>query len=185
MENALKRKDEKRVGELLGGAELAAYDLPQKPNRAHALNIACAMLERIDGQSGSVPGTRRSGACPAGRRGRRAARYAVAERHLNEALPDWPVAFEHALVNHMFFEQFPFQDRDEGFAMSSSRLRGIYRAARALRLARWRGRANRPCLWTMAATFRFIDHTAFDRYGAPAQTLGCADEAGLAELVTL
>ena len=54
MENALKRKDEKRVGELLGGAELAAYDLPQKPNRAHALNIACAMLERIDGQSGSV-----------------------------------------------------------------------------------------------------------------------------------
>ena len=36
MENALKRKDEKRVGELLGGAELAAYDLPQKPNRARA-----------------------------------------------------------------------------------------------------------------------------------------------------
>lgn len=57
MENALKRKDEKRVGELLGGAELAAYDLPQKPNRAHALNIACAMLERIDGQSGAFGNT--------------------------------------------------------------------------------------------------------------------------------
>lgn len=70
MENALKRKDEKRVGELLGGAELAAYDLPQKPNRAHALNIACAMLERIDGQSGSVREHGEAGACPAGRRGR-------------------------------------------------------------------------------------------------------------------
>ena len=142
MENALKRKDEKRVGELLGGAELAAYDLPQKPNRAHALNIACAMLERIDGQSGSIREHGEAALALLGGEDGRASRYAAAERHLNEALPDWPVAFEHALVNHMFFEQFPFQDRDEGLCDE------FVACCACSASARWRGRANRPCLWT-------------------------------------
>ncbi len=187
MENALKRKDEKRVGELLGGAELAAYDLPQKPNRAHALNIACAMLERIDGQSGSIREHGEAALALLGVEDGRAARYAAAERHLNEALPDWPVAFEHALVNHMFFEQFPFQDRDEGLCDEFVAICAVYVVLRVLCVCAMAGQSEQTVFVdAMAATFRFIDHTAFDRYGAHLlKTLGCADEAGLAELVTL
>lgn len=38
----------------------------------------------------------------------------------------------------------------------------------------------------IAATFRLIDHTAFDRYGAHLlKELGCADGVSLAKLVTV
>ena len=166
---------------------MAAYDLPQKPNRAHALNIACAMLERIDGQSGSVREHGEAALALLGGEDGRAARYAAAERHLNEALPDWTVAFEHALVNHMFFEQFPFQDRDEGLCDEFVAICAVYVVLRVLCVCAMAGQSEQTVFVdAMAATFRFIDHTAFDRYGAHLlKTLGCADEAGLAELVTL
>lgn len=187
MDEALKRKDEKRVGDLLGDAELAVHDLPQRPNRAHALSIACAVLERIDGQSGSVRAHGEAALALLGGADGRAARYEAAERHLDEALPDWPIAFEHALVNHMFFEQFPFQDRDEGLCDEFVAICAVYAVLRVLCVCAMAGQNEQTAFVdALAATFRLIDHTAFDRYGAHLlKALGCADEAGLAELVTL
>lgn len=148
MENALKRKDEKRVGELLGGAELAAYDLPQKPNRAHALNIACAMLERIDGQSGSVREHGEAALALLGGEDGRAARYAAAERHLNEALPDCRLPLNMRSSITCFLSSSRFRIETRGFAMSSSRFARYMSCCACSASARWRGRANRPCLWT-------------------------------------
>ena len=187
MEDALKRKDERRVSELLGGAALAVRDLPQKPNRTHALEVACAMLGRIDEQSGSIREHGEAALKWLGETDGRAARYEAAARHLEESMPDWPIAFEHALVNHMFFEQFPFQDRDEGLCDEFVAICAVYAVLRVLCVCAMAGQSNQTAFVdAMAATFRFIDHTAFDRYGAHLlKALDCADDAGLAELVML
>ena len=87
----------------------------------------------------------------------------------------------------MFFEQFPFQDRDEGLCDEFVAICAVYAVLRVLCVCAMAGQSEQTAFVdAMAATFRFIDHTAFDRYGAHLlKTLGCADDAALAELVTL
>lgn len=82
----------------------------------------------------------------------------------------------------MFFEQFPFQDRDEGLCDEFVAICAVYVVLRVLCVCAMAGQSEQTVFVdAMAATFRFIDHTAFDRYGAHLlKTLGCADEAGLA-----
>ena len=187
MDDALKRRDEKRVAELLDGAELTTHDLQEKPSRAHALETACEMLQQIDERSGSIRAHGEAALALLGGADGREARYEAAAGHLSEVMPDWPIVFEHALVNHMFFEQFPFQDRDEGLCDEFVAICAVYTVLRVLCVCAMADRTEQTAFAdAMAATFRFIDHTAFDRYGAHLlKKLGCADEAGLAELATL
>ena len=107
--------------------------------------------------------------------------------HLDEVAPDWPIFFEHALVNHMFFEQFPFQDRDEGLLDEFVAICAVYAVLRVLCVCTMANHAERTALAdVIAAAFRFINHTASDRYASHMlREIGCADEAGLAELITL
>lgn len=64
--------------------------------------------------------------------------------------------------------------------MSLSRFAAVYVVLRVLCVCAMAGQSEQTVFVdAMAATFRFIDHTAFDRYGAHLlKTLGCADEAG-------
>ena len=114
-------------------------------------------------------------------------RYARAAGHLDEVAPDWPIFFEHALVNHMFFEQFPFQDRDEGLLDEFVAICAVYAVLRVLCVCTMANHAERTALAdVMAAAFRFINHTASDRCASHMlREIGCADEAGMAELITL
>lgn len=88
---------------------------------------------------------------------------------------------------HMFFEQFPFQDRDEGLLDEFVAICAVYAVLRVLCVCTMANHAERTALAdVMAAAFRFINHTASDRYASHMlREIGRADEAGLAELITL
>lgn len=187
MDAALRRKDEARVEALLAGAPLAAYPLPDQPDRGRALEAACDMLRQVDERSGSIRSHGEAALALLGGADGREERYARAAGHLDEVAPDWPIFFEHALVNHMFFEQFPFQDRDEGLLDEFVAICAVYAVLRVLCVCTMANHAERTALAdVMAAAFRFINHTASDRYASHMlREIGCADEAGLAELITL
>ena len=87
----------------------------------------------------------------------------------------------------MFFEQFPFQDRDEGLLDEFVAICAVYAVLRVLCVCTMANHAERTALAdVMAAAFRFINHTASDRYASHMlREIGCADDAGLAELITL
>ncbi len=87
----------------------------------------------------------------------------------------------------MFFEQFPFQDRDEGLLDEFVAICAVYAVLRVLCVCTMANHAERTALAdVMAAAFRFINHTASDRYASHMlRGIGRADEAGLAELITL
>ena len=94
---------------------------------------------------------------------------------------------EHVLVNHMFFEQFPFQDRDEGLCDEFIAICAVYALIRVLCVCAMAEQTDTTAFMdAIAATFRLIDHTAFDRYGAHLlKELRCADGVSLAKLVTV
>ena len=73
--------------------------------------------------------------------------------------------FEHILVNHMFFTQFPFENppvslHDKFLALSS-----VYVLMRYLCLG-INASAVDNIVDVVATIFRLVDHTDFDRYAA-------------------
>lgn len=61
-------------------------------------------------------------------------RYLAARDDFEARFPDWPVWFEHLLINHMFFVQFPFQDRPESIGEEFVALCAVYALLRFLAL---------------------------------------------------
>ena len=114
-------------------------------------------------------------------------RYLQARQHFGEILPQWETWFEHLLVNHMFFTQFPFQDPplplEEGFLA----LCGVYALLRFLCIG-WtaeRGTAQ-DIVDVTAAAFRLVDHTDFGRYAANLlHQARCSDTEHLRQLLCL
>lgn len=115
------------------------------------------------------------------------ARYSEARSHFNEILPDWEIFYEHMLVNHMFFSQFPFQDRPESMHSEYVALCAVYAIMRFLGLGCMAERRETEALIDgMAATFRLIDHTEFDRYAAHLlKRLNCTESEQLYDLLCL
>jgi hypothetical protein len=113
--------------------------------------------------------------------------YLRAKEHFETTFPKWEIWFEHLLVNHMFFEQFPFQDRpespwDEFVAISS-----LYALLRFLSLGCMSDKTSETDFIDMAAaTFRLVGHTSFDHYVARImQTLGCTTPQTIFDLISL
>ena len=113
--------------------------------------------------------------------------YLRAKEHFETTFPKWEIWFEHMLVNHMFFEQFPFQDRpespwDEFVAISS-----LYALLRFLSLGCMADKTSFTDFIDMAAaTFRLVEHTSFDHYVARImQTLGCTTPQTIFDLISL
>lgn len=187
LEKALAKKDEAQVDALLSGAPLHPQRIPEERNLPFALDVVCRMLEQIDERSGSIREHGRAALALLGGEGNRAARYREAEEHLNDVMPEHGIVMEHVLVNHMFFEQFPFQDRDEGLCDEFIAICAVYALIRVLCVCAMAEQTDTTAFMdAIAATFRLIDHTAFDRYGAHLlKELGCADGVSLAKLVTV
>ncbi|MBO5273627.1 MAG: flagellin lysine-N-methylase [Clostridia bacterium] len=100
--------------------------------------------------------------------------------------PNWAIFFEHLLVNHMFFVQFPFQDRPYNLKEEFAALCTIYALLRFLcvGLAEEIGEES-ALVDLLAAAFRLIDHTDFDRTAiAMLRRIGCTPE-GLRDLTAL
>lgn len=114
-------------------------------------------------------------------------RYRAADAHFVRLLPDWQVFFEHMLVNHMFFERFPFQDRPDSLWEEFVAISAVYALLRFLCLGWMAARDDLSDLIDVcAAAFRLIDHTQFDRYASRTlHSLGCNDPQRVHDLVLL
>lgn len=77
--------------------------------------------------------------------------------------PDWEAQFERLLVNHCFYESFPFSDRHETLWDEYLSLVAVYAYSTFLAVA-WT--TDHPTLEALidvlSAAFRLIDHSAFD-----------------------
>ena len=113
--------------------------------------------------------------------------YRAAKSHFEELMPTWEIFYEHMLVNHMFFSLFPFQDRPESMHSEYVALCAVYAILRFLGLGSMAERRDESCLIDgMAAAFRLIDHTEFDRLASHLlQRLHCTSRAQLCDLISL
>lgn len=114
-------------------------------------------------------------------------KYIQATTHFEKILPQWEEWFEHMLVNHMFFSQFPFQDRPVDVKDEFLGLASVYMMLRFLCLG-WMVHRDDvfAAVDAAAATFRLVDHTEYDRYAAPIlKDLGHNDWTRMRQILSL
>ncbi len=190
MEKALRADDGARIRALMASSPEQFSGMTGKPLQRHlddGLEIARAMLELVDERSESVRSCGEEALRWFAEGGNSIERYHAAAANFEAVIPDWRIFFEHLLVNHMFFEQFPFQDRpvpvkDEFLAVCA-----VYTLLRFLTVCRI---AVRPSVTEFtdvcAALFRLISHTAFDRFAADMlKRLGCVTPEAVSALISL
>ena len=114
-------------------------------------------------------------------------RYEAAAAHLAILIPQWETWLEHLLVNHMFFVQFPFQDRPVSLADEYLSLCAVYALLRCLLLGCLSKESNvTRAVDVASAAFRLVDHTEFDRYAGPLlRELGCHEWGQIRLLLSL
>ena len=189
MDQALEGRDDAAVDSLLTGR--AAVPAPEnlEPTRENLLTGLVTvekMLSILDESSVSI---REYGeeALAYFSGGDAYANYEAATTHLTAVVPQWETWFEHLLVNHMFFVQFPFQDRPVSLQDEFLALVAVYTLLRCLLVGclAQRGDAVRA-VDVASAAFRLVDHTEFDRYAAPLlHDLHCDDWPHIRLLLSL
>lgn len=190
MEQALAAQDQQRVRHLLNGTE--ALPVPEECSAESAqltagLSTAEQMLSIMDAGSDSIRAYGEGALSYFDQTGDAFALYHQASGQFAKIVPQWETWFEHLLVNHMFFAQFPFQDRPVPLKDEYLALCAVYVLLRFLAVGH---AAQHPTLEAMvdvvAAAFRLIDHTEFDRYAAPIlKRLGCDDWQHLRQILCL
>ena len=190
VDEAIVSKDFRRLDALLDGQ--GALPLPPAPAAGHhellaGLTVAEALMKIIDGRSRSVHDYGEAALAFFGEGEDAFRRYAEANAALNALMPDWEVWFEHMLVNHMFFAQFPFQDRPVPLADEYLALCAVYVLLRFLCVSRAAADPRQEALADVcAAAFRLVEHTSFDRFAGPVlRELGCGDRRHLQQLLCL
>lgn len=159
MDDALTAHDSKRVEELLAGADFPAA-MPD-PDKEKALRIIRALLCRLDERSDSI---RAYGQLALERFEQDDDPERTQARFLSTC-PLWETWFENMIVNHMFFAQFPFQDRPVSLREEVAALFSVYGLLRFMMAGAGDGTLDR-LIDIAAALFRLVDHTAFDQYAA-------------------
>ncbi len=81
---------------------------------------------------------------------------------LRAAYPNWEVFLEHMLVNHMFYECFPFSERRETMTDEYASLGTVAGYVTLLCAFGRRGDRAEDLIDVAAAGFRLIGHSAFD-----------------------
>ena len=190
LDDALTAHDVARVARLLAGE--APLPTPEAPapgakELGFGLRVAERMLTLMDARSVSIREYGEQALAVFGSDGNTLARYEDATARFAALIPGWETWFEHMLVNHMFFVQFPYQDRPVSLRDEFIALCAVYVLLRFLCVG-WT--AEHPeesaAVDVAAAAFRLIDHTDFDRYAAPIlKSLGCDDPARLSGLLCL
>lgn len=89
-------------------------------------------------------------------------KYKSALAHLKAILPDWQIPFEQIIVNHMFYNNFPYTDKMENTSDAFLALTMTYSFLRFNLLGCLTDQANSITLVDyLAAMFRLIDHSDF------------------------
>ena len=168
---ALTTGNHQRVDALLSGKE--TLHAPEKITADHdhlrfGLQVANRMMEIMDERSDSIRAYGEKALRYFGEGESEYQKYVTASNHLAEMIPQWETWFEHMLVNHMFFAQFPFQDRPVDLMDEFIALCAIYILLRFLCVGCMADQTDaEKAIDVAAAAFRLIDHTEFDRYAAP------------------
>lgn len=192
-EQILRREDTAELDELLScpfPEEPALCGTPDgdlQMRLMRGLEIVERMLARLDVRSDNVRRYGEAALAWFGRDVQTPAQYRCARAHFEELFPDWAIIFEHLLVNHMFFAQFPFQDRPESLSEEFASLCAVYALLRFLGLG-WMAERQEETDFVdaAAALFRLIEHSSFDRYaGALLRQSGCQSAEALCELLLL
>lgn len=190
MERALIDHDERKIDALLTGAE--RFSAPEETSIGHeelcfGLTTANHMLEILDERSDSIREYGQAALDYFGQGETEFDQYVKAREHFEKMIPEWESWFENMLVNHMFFVQFPFQDRPVDFKEEFLALCAVYVLLRFLCVG-WTATRETvsSAVDVAAAAFRLIDHTEFDRYAVPIfRRLGCTEWNRLHRLVCL
>ena len=91
--------------------------------------------------------------------------YNYSKKSFESKNDKWEIWFEHMLVNHMFFEQFPFQDRKENPWEEFMAISSLYALLRFLSIGCFSYKQNLDNFVDMcAAIFRLVEHSSFDKY---------------------
>jgi len=92
-----------------------------------------------------------------------AERFEAVKSRFRQSFPDWQILFEQMLVNHVFYESFPFSDRHENLFEEFLSLVAVYAYSAFLAAAWTFSHPGREALTdVLAAAFRLIDHSPFD-----------------------
>lgn len=190
MDDALTAHDGRRVEALLSGQE--ALPVPsimavQHQQLLFGLNAANQLLEILDERSDSIRSYGEAALAYFGSGESEFDKYRLVREHFEQLMPAWDIWFEHMLVNHMFFVQFPFQDRPVELKDEYLALCAVYILLRFLCLGWTAGHKDiDAAVDVCAAAFRLVAHTEFDRYAAPIlKQLGCDQWESLSELLIL
>ena len=193
---AFEKKDKALLDRILSERRtLASTDFDAKEISEEHLQFGLAIVEQmiaiLDGRSQSIRGCGEAALSYFGEGDGAMERYHAARSHFEALMPKWEIFYENMLVNHIFFSLFPFQDRPESMHSEYVALCAVYAILRFLGLGSMAEGTVDP--WDesilidgMAAAFRLIDHTEFDRLASHLlQRLHCTSRAQLCDLISL
>ncbi len=186
MDAALNAKDTDGVQSLLDG-NLPEHPEPEKLPFEFALTVAENMVTLLDSRSSSIREQGEFALSCFGSGDSPLEQYHAAREHLESLFPEWEIFFEHMLVNHMFFDRFPYQDRPVTPSEEVTALCAVYSLLRFLALG-WMSEktSSEELIDTMAAAFRLIEHSDFDRLAARMlRQMDCTSPEKLHALVML
>ena len=105
--------------------------------------------------------------------------------HFQADVPDWPLGFEQLMVNHVFYEGFPYEKHRERPAMSAVSLCAEYAMLRGVAVLWHQLHPEETALVDALATlFRVLEHSAFGWNAAIVlEREGWAETDTLAQLV--
>lgn len=90
-------------------------------------------------------------------------RYQVGKREFEKFYPEWQIFFEHIIVNHMFYEDFPYSKKHENIRGSFVSLAAVYSFLRFNAIGYCIKDPTREAFVDIAAAlFRLIEHSGFD-----------------------
>lgn len=170
MDDALSAHDADRVDALLTGREkvdapsLAPVDHQQLQS---GLDIVSRMISMFDETSVSIREYGEAALHYFGEGEAELSRFVEAEKRFCALVPQWTIWFEHMMVNHMFFTQFPFQDRPVSLQDEYVALCAVYALTHFLCVGYAAQHSELSGLVDVAAAaFRLMEHTEFDRYAS-------------------
>lgn len=169
LSEALKASDHEWVEKILKNEE--TIEIPFSVHPAHedlmrGLEIANQMLRLLDEKSESIReyGTQALDAFGSGEH--EFTVYSRRKEKFEKAFPNWEIWFEHMLVNHIFFVQFPFQDRPVNLGDEYLALLSVYMLLRFLLIGNAENDREKAAD-VASAVFRLVEHTEFDCFAAP------------------
>lgn len=164
----LMRLEAASAAELPGRLSLSlAHRLPETADATAetALLALCAMIKALEPSSPSMQrfGTVALALYGASGSGSQALkRYRADSLSFDARFPLWPRHFEHLLVNHIFYEDFPFADDRVSFSGEFLAFCGVYALLRLLAVAYMTCHEGDESLAdVLAGAFRLIEHTRF------------------------